>query len=70
LKDFSIRGSLDRHDGLDAVQAEGRNHGEISAIVLWHGPDDALPPGCSPEPARHGQVDARFIDKFEALEIE
>jgi hypothetical protein len=70
LKDFSIRGPLDRHDGLDAAQAEGRHYGEMSARVLWHGPDDALPPGRTPEPPRHGQVDARFIDKFEALEIE
>jgi hypothetical protein len=42
----------------------------MSAIVLGHGPDDALPPGCAPEATRHGQVDARFIDTFEALEIE
>jgi hypothetical protein len=26
--------------------------------------------GRAPEPTRHGQVDARFVDKFEALEIE
>src|ERR671915_977206 len=70
LKDLGICGPLDRHDGLDAVQTEGRQHGKIRAIVLGHGPDDALPPGRTPEPTRHGQVDARFIDKFAALEIE
>lgn len=70
LKDLGIRGPLARHDGLDAAQAEGRHHGEISAIVLGHGPDDTLPTGREPEATRHGQVDARFIDKFEALEIE
>ena len=70
LKDLSIRGPLDRHDGLDAVQAEGRNHGEIGAIVLGHGPDDPLPTGRAPEPTRHGQIHARFVDKFEALGIE
>jgi hypothetical protein len=70
VKDLGIRGPLDSHDGLNAVQAKGRNHGEISAIILWHGPDDALLTGGTPEPTRHGQVDARFIDEFEALQIE
>jgi hypothetical protein len=67
---LGIRGPLDRHAGLEAVQAEGRNHGEVDAIVLWHRPDDPLPTGRAPEPTRHSKVDARFVDKFEALEIE
>ena len=33
-------------------------------------PDDALPPRGAAEPTRHGQVDTRLVDKFEALEIE
>jgi hypothetical protein len=70
VKDLGICGPLDRHDGLEAMQGEGRNHGEVGAIVLWHGPNDPLPTGRAPEPTRHGQVHARFVDKFEALEIE
>jgi hypothetical protein len=70
FKDVGIRGPLDRHDGLDAVQGEGRNHGKVGAIVLWHRPDDALSPRGAAEPPRHGQVDTRLIDKFEAPEIE
>jgi hypothetical protein len=69
MKDLSIRGPLERHDGLDAVQAEGCNHGAVGAIALWHSPDDPLSPGRTPAPTRHGQGDARFVDECEALEI-
>jgi site-specific recombinase XerC len=70
VKDLSIRGPCDRHDGREAVQGEGCHHGQGGAIVLRHGPDDALSPGRAPEPPRHGQVDARLVDTLEPLEIE
>ena len=70
MKDLGIRGPLARHDGLDAVQAKGCNHGQVGTIVLGHGPDDPLATGRAPELTRHGQVDARLVDEFEALDIE
>jgi hypothetical protein len=69
VKDLSIRGPLNRHDRRNAVQGESRNHGQVGAIVLWHGSDNAFPAGCAAEPTRHGQVHARLVDKLAALEI-
>ena len=69
VNDLGSRGPRDRHDGLAAVQAEGRHHGEIRAIMLGHGPNDPLPPGCAPEPTRHGQVGARFINACDAPQL-
>jgi hypothetical protein len=40
------------------------------AVVLGHRPDDSLPLGCPAIQARHGQIDARLMDKLQTLWVE
>jgi hypothetical protein len=70
VKDLGIRGPVERHDGLEAVQAEGGDHGQVGPIVLGRGPDDPLATGRAPEPTCHGEVDTRLVDEFAAPELD
>jgi hypothetical protein len=65
-----IRGALDRHDGLDALAPERREHRHIRPIILGDRPDHPLSPGGAAIQAGHGEVHTRFIDELEPLGVE
>ena len=55
-KHVAIGCTLERHDGLDALEAQGSQPRHICPIVLGDGPDDSLPLGRTTIQTGHGPV--------------
>jgi hypothetical protein len=68
-KDVSIGGPLHGHDRLES-DAEGAQPRDIRPIVQRDGPDAALSPRGPAIQAGHREIDAGFIHKLHAPEIE
>jgi hypothetical protein len=66
---LQLRGPIDRHNRLHAMEAYGAQHRDILSIVLGNGPDDPLAFGGPAIQARHGEVDTGFIHELQAPEI-
>jgi hypothetical protein len=69
-KDLGIGGPVDRHDRLDALEAQRAQHHQIRAIVLGNGPTDAGPLWGPAIQARHREIDTGFIHTPQPPEIE
>jgi hypothetical protein len=67
LKHLGIGGAVDRQHRLTAAAPEGRQHRDMRPIVLRGATNAPLPLRSTTIPARHGEVDARFITALEAL---
>jgi hypothetical protein len=68
-KDLGIRGPIDRHDRLKALEAYRAQPRDSLSIVLRNGPNDPLACGSPAIQACHGEIDTGFIHELQAPEI-
>jgi hypothetical protein len=65
-EDLRVGCTVHRHDGLEALDAQGPQYGDIRPAVLGHAPDDPRSPGGTAIQSRHGEIDARFIHELQS----
>jgi hypothetical protein len=59
-----------RHHGMEALVPQSRQQGDIRPVVLRHSATDPHPLGSAPIQPGHRQIDARFIDELQALDVD
>ena len=69
-QDVRVRGALHGHHGLEPLDAKGTHQGDLRPIVQGDGPMDPRSLGGPALQPGHRQIDAGFIHKLQAPEIE
>jgi hypothetical protein len=67
---LGVSRTIDGHHRLEALRAEGTHHRAMLAVVLGHTAHDPLTCGGATIQARPRNIDARFINTLQALEVE